>query len=221
MNISRCKGCFTTLALDPAQLCYRLGLNRLARLSMNQLCMYSFQPRRSKAYSSDMRWRMVYQRYMTGLTYEQIGANLNVDPSTVYRVVKRFDEDGEVGKEQNCGAEKKLTLYDELLILQIVLDSPSVYLHEIQRHVEETTTTVIDESTICRFLQSQNFSRKKLTKIACQRSEELREKFVVDCYCYTPDMLIFVDETGCDKRSALRRFGYSLKGYNAHNTCII
>ena len=47
--------------------------------------------------------------------------------------------------------------------------------------------------------------------IAQQWSEELREKFLIDCSMYDPAMLLFVDETGCDKRSAMRRFSYSLR----------
>ena len=45
---------------------------------------------------------MVYQRLMSGLTYEQIAANLNVDPSTVWRTVRKFEEDGtvEAGKHE-------------------------------------------------------------------------------------------------------------------------
>ena len=154
---------------------------------------------------------MVYQRLMSGLTYEQIAANLNVDPSTVWRTVRKFEEDGTVEAGKHEG-EKTLTVYDELLIIQSVLDNPSIYLHELQRRVEETTSTSVTESAICRFLHRQNFSRKKLTKIASQRSEELREKFLIDCSAYEPEMLVFVDETGCDRRSAMRRFGYSLRG---------
>ena len=112
----------------------------------------------------------------------------------------------------NTKGKKTLTVYDELLIIQSVLDNPSIYLHELQRRVEETTSTSVTESAICRFLHRQSFSRKKLTKIASQRSEELREKFLIDCSAYEPEMLVFVDETGCDRRSAMRRFGYSLRG---------
>ena len=95
-------------------------------------------------------------------TYEQIAANLNVDPSTVWRTVRKFEEDGTVEARKH----KALTVYDELLIIQSVLDNPSIYLHELQRRVEETTSTSVTESAICRFLHRQNFSRKKLTKIA-------------------------------------------------------
>ena len=62
------------------------------------------------------------------------------------------------------------------------------------------------------FYIDKNFSHKKLTKIASQCTEELREKFLIDCSAYEPEMLVFVDETGCDRRSAMRRFGYSLRG---------
>ena len=69
------------------------------------------------------------------------------------------------------------------------------------------------------FYIEKNFPCKKLTKIASQRSEELREKFLIDCSAYEPEMLVFVDETGCDRRSAMRRFGYSLRGLLMNRMC--
>ena len=29
---------------------------------------------------------------------------------------------------------------------------------------------------------------------------------------FDPDMIVFLDETGCDKRSSIRQFGYGLRG---------
>lgn len=60
---------------------------------------------------------------MSGLTYEQIAANLKVDPSTVWRTVRKFEGDGTVEARKHEG-EKTLTVYDELLIIQSVLDNP-------------------------------------------------------------------------------------------------
>ena len=57
---------------------------------------------------------------MSGLTYEQIAANLKVDPSTVWRTVRKFEGDGTVEARK----QKTLTVYDELLIIQSVLDNP-------------------------------------------------------------------------------------------------
>ena len=160
----------------------------------------------------------MYQRLMSGVTYKQITANLNVDPLTVWRTVRKFEEDCTVEARTHKG-EESLTVHDELLIIQTVLDNPSIYLHELQCRVEETTNTSISESAICRFLHREKFSHKKLTKIASQRSEELREKFLIDCSAYEPEMLVFVDEMGCDRRSAMRRFGYSLRGLLMNCMC--
>ena len=50
---------------------------------------------------------------------------------------------------------------------------------------------------------------------AQQRSDELRAKFLIDVSVFEPEMLIFVDETGSDKRAALRKYGYALRGRRA------
>ena len=48
-----------------------------------------------------------------------------------------------------------------------------MYLHEVQQKVWETTGTVLDESTICRFLKRNNFSWKKLSLVALQQGDAL------------------------------------------------
>ena len=48
----------------------------------------SCEPERKQVYSNDMRWHMVWQREVLGYKYDQIAANLNVHPSTVWRVIK-------------------------------------------------------------------------------------------------------------------------------------
>ena len=44
--------------------------------------MTSLEPLRGKGYHEDLKWRMVYQREMLGLIYQQIASNLNVHTST-------------------------------------------------------------------------------------------------------------------------------------------
>ena len=64
-------------------------------------------------------------------------------------------------------------------------------------------------------MQSAGFTRKKLTLRAQQRSEELREQFLETVSIYDPSMLVFIDETGCDKRTTYRRYGHALIGKRA------
>ena len=61
--------------------------------------------------------------------------NLNVDASTVSRVVARFDSTGSVDTKPRKGSPKTLTRYDEFLIIDAVLEKPSSFLYEIQRHL--------------------------------------------------------------------------------------
>ena len=82
----------------------------------------------------------------------------------------------------------------------------------------ESTGTHADVSTICRFLKSNKFSRKRLSHIALQRSAE---QFLSDISVYDPEMLLFIDETGSDRRNVMRKFGYSLIGKPAYSHSLL
>ena len=85
--------------------------------------------------------------------HREIAANLNVDHSTVCRTVALFDETGNVSPKEypsNFGTAR-LTEIDKLIILELVIEKPGIYLREIQQELESETGTVVDVSTICRF----------------------------------------------------------------------
>lgn len=154
---------------------------------------------------------MVYQKYSLELSNTEIARRLNVDHSTVSRTVQLFEETGTVCSiqgyhENTC---KKLSAYDELAIIEAIVNQPSLYLYEIQYTVLSTTGNDLSIPTICKYLHKQNFSRKKFTFRAQQRSEELRAKFLTDVSVFEPEMLIF------DKHAALRKYGYALRGRQA------
>lgn len=175
------------------------------------LAMTSLEPFRSRAYHDDLKWRMVYQRKMRGLTYREIAANLSVDASTAWRAVSRFEQEGSIAARKSSGTSK-LTDMEQFALIEAVVDSPALYLRELCQHIQELTGTVVSESAVCRFLQRSNFSRKKLSQVARQRNTELRREFQSECQVYSPDMMVFLDETATDRRDSARKFGYALKG---------
>ena len=138
--------------------------------------------------------------------------NLGVDKSTVSRVCLRFFTTGSLSKKPypKDKAYRKLTTPAQLLILHLVLERPGVYLSELQRELSSVLLLDVDVSTICRFLHASGFTRQKLRYIALQRDEFLRQK--VDMSVYEPEMLVFLDETGADRRNTLRKYGYSMRG---------
>ena len=130
----------------------------------------SCKPRRTSAYSEDLRWRMVLQKEVLGLSYKEIGSHLNVDLSTVCRTVHIFHQTGGVCKKKypRERALRKLTKPLDLYILHLVLNRPGIYLRELTTNLLDTTSVEVADSTICEFLQV-GFTRQKMKLVAKQR----------------------------------------------------
>ena len=123
--------------------------------------------------------------------------NLCVDTLTVQRIVAKFDTTGQVTKKRYASQNRpvKLTKPVQLVILQLFIFKPDMYLWEIQQELKFVFNLEVSESSICRLLKKSNFYRKKL---AVQRDEELRSIFAADVAMYSQQSFIFLDETGSD-----------------------
>lgn len=58
--------------------------------------MTSAEPAQTAAYSTDIRWRVVWQRVGMGLTFQQIASRLQIGITTAYRVYQRYVATGDV-----------------------------------------------------------------------------------------------------------------------------
>ena len=183
----------------------------------------SCEPGRTSAYSEDLRWRMVWQREAIGLPRSVVASNLGVDESTVFRTLQLFHSTGSVAKRKypTDRAARILTAPCQLLILDLVIQRPGIYLHEIQQELEDTLLVDVSISAICKFIHKSGFSRQKLRVVATQQDDFLREQYTLDVSVYSPQMFIFIDETGADRRNSLRKYGYSLRGKPAINNSLL
>ena len=175
----------------------------------------SINPKKTSAYSEDLRWRMVWQKEGLGLCNQDVASNLGVDPSTVSRVVSLFKATGSVQKRpypKDARPSKKLTKTVELMILHAVLQRPGIYLRELQTEVFVLTGVDVSATTLCTFLHGSKFTRQKMQLVAKQRDKELRDIFTIDVSLYKSHQLVFVDETGTDCRDTVRKYGYGLRG---------
>ena len=57
--------------------------------------------------------------------------------------------------------------------------------------------------------------------VARQRDEELRREYREEVLMYETSMLVFIDETGTDRRNTLRKYGYSLRGKVPQSTKLL
>ena len=105
-------------------------------------------------------------------------------PLTVCRTVALFDETANVSPREypsNVGTAR-LTEMDKSIILELVIEKPGIYLREIQQELESGTGTVVDVSTVCRFLHTSGFSRQKLV-ITAKQSDVLQAEHMIDMQC--------------------------------------
>ena len=107
--------------------------------------------------------------------------------------------------------------HDPLLILHLVLQRPGIFLREIQDELLSTFEREVSESAICRLLHKNGFTCQRLQVTALQQDEFLRQQFVSEVSVYSPEMLVFIDETGTDRRSLVRKDGYSMRGKPLRN----
>ena len=148
----------------------------------------------------------------------EVASILNVCSKTVKRIVDRFLATGDVEPSQRRnGPERELHDFEEIILIQQLFQDPGTYLHELQDMVANTTGKCIHLSTICRAIKRLGFSRKKIHYIALQQSEAMRASFMAEISAFQPDMMLWIDETGCDKRNMLRKYGYSIRGTPAHD----
>ena len=174
----------------------------------------SCESKRSSAYSDDLRWRIVWQREALQFTISQIAVNLCVSESTVRR---RFETSGEVAKSEypSEACSRKITEPVQFYIMNLVLEKPGIYLSEITSELETVLGVDVSESAVCKFLKKAGFSRQALCTYALQRDEDMRKRFVRDVSLYPRETILFIDETGSDRRDSLRKHGYSLRGQGA------
>ena len=105
-----------------------------------------------------------------------------------------------------------LSDFEAFTVIQSILHNPKAYLEEVRQELYDITGRWVHQSTICRTIHKHGFTRKKVQSIALQQSEIKRIQFMADISAYNPEMLIWIDESGCNRRNAIRLFGYSVRG---------
>ncbi len=172
----------------------------------------SAEPARKRAYSSDLRWRIVYQRIALNRSFERIAKNLNIARATAHRTFKIFERTGEVNASPCGSPDRALDTVGELHLIGFILDNPSLYLSELCRKVYEVVGIQVSQSTICRTLKRYGFSRKRIRQVALQRCYLLRGAFMAQCITFSRDIFVWADETRADARDHVRRYGYAIRG---------
>ena len=174
----------------------------------------SAEPARVVGYSPDIGWRVVWQRVGMGFSFRRIAARLQIGLGTAHKIYTRFVETGEVAplKPRPRPDSRALDEFHVIYVLNLLTENPSLYLGELCQKIRATTGIDVSGSTVCRLIKKNGMSRKKIVQVARQRCIEHRGAYMAHILQYPVDWLVFLDETGCDNRDNIRRYGYSFVG---------
>ena len=166
-----------------------------------------------KAYAVDLRWCVVWLYLAQNRSSSDISTLLLLSERSVRRYISLFYRTGDVEPtSQRHGPQKLLGDFGQLTLLHIILSNPGIYLSEIKDQLTRLVGVEVSVSTICRTLKFMGCSRQAMCHVALQRSDQLRAKFMAQISVYDPAMFIWLDETGCDRRNVIRKYGYSIRG---------
>ena len=163
--------------------------------------------------SADLRWRIVWLHHYKEYSKGDIADLLYIHVTTVRRIVAHFDTHGDVAPvTYKHGPACMLGRQEEDTIIELLLDSPAMYLDELQRELHQHTGTWTSISTIFRTIRRLGFTRKMLRHVAMQRSDDKRAEFMEEMKYINANMIVWLDETGSDRRNERRKRGYHLRG---------
>ena len=83
---------------------------------------------------------------------------------------------------------------------------------ELQQELFRNTGTLASTSTIFRTIRRLGFTRKRIRYVTMQQDATRREEFMEEMNYINASMIVWLDKTGSDRRTASKRFGYHLRG---------
>ena len=111
-----------------------------------------------------------------------------------------------------AGRPKTLTPPMLTRLLAELREYPDMLLGEMATFLKGIYGVSVAISTISTSLVSVGWSKKSLRRVAQERNADLCDFYLHQVSAFSSYQLVFVDESGCDKRAGLRRTGWSPRG---------
>lgn len=171
-----------------------------------------------RAYSNDLRERIVAAVERGELSIRQIARVFSVSLSCVVRLLQRQRQTGSVQPKPHAGGPSpKLDAAAEARLLALVQEQPDATLAELRQRLGIPCSLM----TIARALRRHRITRKKKTLRAEEQArasvQAQRDAFEERLATVPPDHLVFVDERGATT-DLTRRYGRAPAGERVHAT---
>ena len=157
-----------------------------------------------------------------GLSTRSIVKLNDVSKSTVCRYIKRYQLTRNIKslseRYGDCRGREGFIRYSHLLLLcQILVEDPTLYLDEIADIMRNRLHQEISDGVLRYWMKKLKISRKKLWKYsreACVAQEFYFWRYIMAAHHHI-SQFIFIDESHIDSRNVNRPYGWSLCGQRA------
>ncbi|KAH9956892.1 hypothetical protein BC827DRAFT_732515 [Russula dissimulans] len=146
----------------------------------------------------DVQWIIV--RLSTIMDPFTIAMYTGVSRHKVDQILTTFRRTGSVEVRQNTQVCKRRSLCDED-IMSILKRMHDIYLDELRADLELHCGRNVSRSRVWRMLRNAGFTMKKLSRIALERNTRHRAEYGTRIGSYTPEQLVFVDESSMHRRT--------------------
>jgi len=154
---------------------------------------------------------------------DQIAAYTGVSITSVHNILNYFDKYQTIKPSEDTEEKKRKKRAGDLrdVDIQYIIDRvtryPDIYLDELQELLARECGATASLSAIWQKLKVASLTKKKLSRAAAERCEELWLRYSAKIGGYDPEQLIFVDESSVDRRTTYRTRGWAARG--AHAKC--
>jgi len=140
-----------------------------------------------------------------------------VSAATIYRHWENLRHAGTLylRPQASTGRHRLITRPIETDLIDLVSRRPTLYLDEIVYHILITWGLHVSEATVSRALARSEVSRKVTQRVAAQRNDVRRMEYYMNIDHYTPEQLVYVDESAANERTLDRKYGWAPKGLPA------
>lgn len=147
------------------------------------------------------------------LTTTQMADAAECSDRTIKNIRRNLRLFGKVHSPSNH-VDRRRTITPPVLdaLCDYLLEKPGLYLDKMVLSIWDEFRMLATTSSIQRTLIVAGWSKKSIRQRAKKQSAELRELYLRNISEYESYHLVYVDESGCDKRIGFRRTGWSPLG---------
>ena len=117
----------------------------------------------------------------------RIAQLMSVSERTVWRYISLFNRTGDVQPQKRRNGPRMLMGdFEQITLLRLILENPGIYLDELQDRLLAIFGVLVSVPTICRTLKRMGCTRQAMHRVALQRSDALRARFMAEISVYDP-----------------------------------